>query len=51
MITEFQRLKEEEHKQLGWYQLYYRDKINETMAQESEWKEELGKKIKIPTFC
>jgi len=37
------------HKQ-SWHQLYYRDKINDTMAKQNEWREELEKKIKIPAF-
>ncbi|TWI22677.1 hypothetical protein IQ31_01359 [Sphingobacterium siyangense] len=37
------------HKQ-SWYQVYYRDKINETMAHQDEWREELEKKIKFPAF-
>lgn len=37
------------HKQ-SWYMIYYRDKINETMAHQDEWKAELEKKIKFPAF-
>ncbi|MEN5053862.1 hypothetical protein [Sphingobacterium kitahiroshimense] len=37
------------HKQ-SWYMIYYRDKINETMAHQDEWKPELEKKIKFPAF-
>lgn len=37
------------HKQ-SWYQIYYRDKINETMAQQDEWRPKLEKKIKFPTL-
>lgn len=37
------------HKQ-SWYMIYYRDKINETMAQQDEWGPELEKKIKFPAF-
>lgn len=37
------------HKQ-SWYMIYYRDKINETMAQQDEWGPELEKKIKFPSF-
>lgn len=34
----------------SWYMIYYRDKINETMAHQDEWKPELEKKIKFPAF-
>lgn len=37
------------HKQ-NWYMIYYRDKINETMAQQDEWGPELEKKVKFPAF-
>lgn len=34
----------------SWYMIYYRDKINETMAQQDQWGPELEKKIKFPAF-
>ena len=30
-----------------WYEIYYREKISETMKKQDEWGPELGKEIKI----
>lgn len=38
------------HKKI-WYQVYFQEKINETMASQEQWRPEVEKKIKFESFA
>ncbi len=38
------------HKKI-WYQVYFQEKINETMASQEQWQPEVEKKIKFESFA